>query len=155
MPGYIPNVLQKFQHKPPEIPKMPHIHWIKTVYGKQIQLATQKISASKLNSMDTNRAQSINGTFLYYASALYPTIIPAINNISSCQYVPTQNTLSKWNQVFDYASMHTNATIWCHASGMIIITDTYAAYIFLPTYRSCIAGHYSFTNRMPDFYNYP
>ena len=59
--------------------------------------------------------------------------------------------MEKYNQVLDYASTHPNATIIYHARNMILMTDTYSAYLVLPTYRSRIEGHYYFTNRIHDY----
>ena len=79
MNEYIPTALKKFQHKPPaRTQDAPH-PWNKPVYCKQIQLATQQSSAPNLNSADINCVQSINGTFLYYARELEPTMLPAPN----------------------------------------------------------------------------
>ena len=90
MHGYIPTTLHKFQHKPSARPQDAPNPWNKTVYGKHIQLATQKISAPKLNSADINSVQSINGTFLYYALTVDPTMLPDLNEISTCRSAPTQ-----------------------------------------------------------------
>ena len=67
MPGYIPTALHKFQNKPPERPQDDPHSWNKPIYSKHIQLATIQSSAQKLNSLDTNRVQSVNVTFIYYA----------------------------------------------------------------------------------------
>ena len=83
MPGYIPTVLHKFQHKRPESPQDASHPWNKSVYGKHTQLATHQSSAPKLNSADTNRVQSVNGTFIYYAQEVDPTILPSLNKIST------------------------------------------------------------------------
>ena len=64
MPGNILIALRKFQHKPPARPQDASHSQNKPVYSKYIQLSTQQSSAPKLNSADTNRVQSINGTFL-------------------------------------------------------------------------------------------
>ena len=56
---YIPTALHKFQHKSPARPQDTTHPWSKPVYGKNIQLATQKSSAPKPNSADKNRVQSI------------------------------------------------------------------------------------------------
>ena len=64
MHGYIPTTLHKFQHKPPERPQDAPNPCNKPVYGKHIQLTTQKSSAQNLNSADTNIVQSISGNFL-------------------------------------------------------------------------------------------
>ena len=105
----------------------------------------------KLNSADTNRVRSINGTYLYYAHEIDPTMSLALNKIPTFQYAPTQDKLKKCNQVLDYALTHPNGTIWYHASDMILMTDTYANYFVLHVSHSCIVGHYYSTNRMPDY----
>ena len=63
MPGYIPTTLNKFQHKRPNRAQDDPHPWIKSVYGKQIQLSTQQSSVPNLNSADTNRVKSINDMF--------------------------------------------------------------------------------------------
>ena len=90
MPGYIPTTLHKLQQKPPARPQDAPHPWNKPVYGNHIQLSTQKRSVPILNSADKNRVQSINGTFIYYSWAVDPTMIPALNEISTCQSAPTQ-----------------------------------------------------------------
>ena len=52
----------------------------------------------------------------------------------------------------DYASTHPNATIRYHASNMILMIDTDAAYRVLPEACRCITSHYYFTNWMLDYY---
>ena len=123
MPGYISAPLHRFQHRPPARPPYDQHTCNKTVYGKHIQLANQKSSALKLNSVDKNIVQCIGGNLLYYPHAVDPTMINDLNKISTCQSVPTQYTMAKYNQVLDYPSTHTNATIRYHASGMILIMD--------------------------------
>ena len=152
MPIYIPNAFQEFQQKPPSRPQdAPHTR-NKPVYGKHIQLATQKISAPKLNSADTKRLQSVHGNFLYYVWSVDPTMLPVLNEISTCHYAPTQDTMDICNQVLYYASTHPNATIRYHASNMILMKDPYAAYLVLPESRIRIAGYYYLTNRMLNSY---
>ena len=58
IPGHITTALQKFEHKPLERPQYSPNIWNKPVDGNQ------KILTQKINSTDTNRVQSINGTFL-------------------------------------------------------------------------------------------
>ena len=79
MPGYIPTALRRFQHKPPACPQDAPHPWNKPVYVKHIQLATQQISAPKLNFADINCVQSINGTFLYCSQSVDLIIIPSTN----------------------------------------------------------------------------
>ena len=81
MPGYILTVFYKFQHKPPECSQYAPHPWNKPVYGKYIQLATQQISAQKLNSAEKNNEKYTNGNFFYYAHEIYPTTLNALNKI--------------------------------------------------------------------------
>ena len=100
----------------------------------------RKAPSPKLNSADTNRVQSINGTFLYYDQAVYPFMLQSLNEIPTWQYAPTQDTMDKFNQVLDYASTHLNVTIRYHARDMILMTDTDFAYLVPLESRSSIAG---------------
>ena len=47
--------------------------------------------------------------------------------------------------------MDPNATIRYHASNMILMMDTYAAYLFLTASPICITDQYYFTNSMIDY----
>ena len=83
MPGYKPTALHKLKHKPPDRSQDAPRTWNKYTYGKQIQLFTQQNSAPNLNSADTNNVQLININVLYYDRAVEPTMIPALNKIST------------------------------------------------------------------------
>ena len=146
MPAYFPTALHIFQHKPPDCAQYAPYPWNKTIHGKQIWLSTQKRSPPHLNPAYTNCVQSINGKNMYYALAVDSTILPAINNIFTCQSTPTQDTLAKCNQVLDYASMHPNATIIYHVSNMILMEGTDIAYLVLPAAHSHIACHFLLQN---------
>ena len=69
-------------------------------------------------------------------------MLPALNETSTFQSAPTQDTMDKFNQVLNYSSTHPNATICYHAIDMILMTDTDAAYLILPESRSRISGYY-------------
>jgi len=55
------------------------------------------------------------------------------------------------HQLLDYLATYPNATIRFHASDMIAVCETDAAYLVLPKAHSRIAGHYYFTNRKYDY----
>ena len=65
--------------------------WAKKYW--HIQLGTQQIYSPKMSSVDMNRVQYISGTFLYYALEVEPTMLPALNKISTFQYAPTQHKM--------------------------------------------------------------
>jgi hypothetical protein len=142
MPGYIKNTLHKFQHRQPlKAQHTPH-DWVRPTYGAKVQYAKNPTNLPILDKIGTQRVQAINGTLLYYARAVYPTMLPALNEISSQQASPTSDTIKKCNQLLDYAATYPNAVIRYHASQMVLHVDTDAAYLVLPHARSHIAGHY-------------
>ena len=144
MPGYIPTAFHRFQHKLPAHAQDAPNSWNKSVYDKHIQLATQQSSAPKLNFTDTNDVQSIKWTFLYYASAVYSTIISALKNISTYLSSLTQYIIAKYNKVLEYTPTHKIATIWYHARNAILITNTDADYLVIPAACSGISGNFLF-----------
>jgi hypothetical protein len=142
MPGYIKNTLHKFQHHQPiKAQHAPH-DWVRPTYGAKVQYAKNPTNLSILDKIGTQRVQAINGTLLYYARAVEPTMLPALNEISSQQASPTSDTIKKCNQLLDYAATYPNAVIRYHASQIVLHVDTDTAYFVLPHARSRIAGHY-------------
>ena len=150
MPGYIKAALNKFQWTRSKAQHSPH-PWNRPVFGQRIQYADTGPDSPPLNATDTTRVQSICGTFLYYGRAIDPTILPALNEISTSQSAPTEETLARCHQLLDYLATYPDATIGYTASDMILICETDAAYLVLPKARSRIAGHYYFSNRMNDY----
>jgi len=88
---------------------------------------------------------------IYYGRAVDPTILAAVNEISTQQSAPTLHTKISCHQLLDYLATFPNATIRFRASDMIAFCETDAAYLVFPKARSRIAGHYYFTNRKEDY----
>jgi len=124
--------------------------WQPPTYGQPTQYADHPVSP-RLNKSDTTYIQSVNGTLIYYGRAVDPTILPAVNEISTQQSATTLHTKNLCHQLLDYLATYPNATIRYHASDMIAVCETGAAYLVLPKARSRIAGHYYFTNRKEDY----
>ena len=99
MPGYIPTVMHKLQHKASVSSQEAPNTCNKPIYRKHIQLSTQQSSAPKINSADTNIVQSINVTFLYYTHSVDPTILQNLNEGSTCKYSLKQDTMENCNQL--------------------------------------------------------
>jgi hypothetical protein len=57
------------------------------------------------------RIQQVDGSFLYYALAIDPTILMALSDIATQQAAPTENTKKQVDQFFDYMWTHPNAKI--------------------------------------------
>ena len=57
---------------------------------------------------------------MYYARAVNPTMLPALNEISTQQAKPTEQAINKCNHLLDYAATYPNAVIRYHASNMAL-----------------------------------
>jgi hypothetical protein len=89
MPGYVSNVLSKFQHDARK-------HWQHTpsryatpVYGAKTQYATID-ETPPLTSKQCLTIQKVTGSVLYYARAVDPTVLMPLNNITKEQTKATE-----------------------------------------------------------------
>jgi hypothetical protein len=147
MPTYVSKALTKFNHiQSKSAQHAPH-QWTKPVYGQKVQYAT-KDSSPLLDNKATQRVQSVSGTFFYYAHAVDPTILPALNEISNNQAKPTIVTGQACDMLLDYLATYPEATIRYYASDTMILSIVAdAAYLVLPKARSRCAGLYICTDR--------
>ena len=142
MPGYVAKKLKKFEHPTPAKPQYAPHKWLKPAYGKKLQCAPPPDASDKLNPAGIKRIQSICGSFLYYARAVDPTILPALNEIAVKQASPTLETTKKVNMLMDYLATYPNAKLRYYAGTMNLKVDSDAAYLVLPNARSRVAGHF-------------
>ena len=146
MPGYIQSTLARLQHKRPSRSQFAPHQWTRPAYGQKLQLAPID-NTPKLDKKGIHFVQSCVGSFLYYARAVDPTMLPAINEISGSQSSPTEQTLHACTMLMDYASTYPLAILRYHASDMALHIDSDAAYLVLPNARSRYAGHYFLSDR--------
>ena len=86
--------------------------------------------------------QSKVGTFLYYARAVDPKILPALNQIVTIQSAPTENTKKELNMIMDFLSTYPSAKLKFQGGNVQLEIESDAAYLVTPGSRSRIAGHY-------------
>lgn len=60
-----------------------------------------------------------------------PTILPALNDISTQQSKPTQKTMEKAQMLLDYKSTYPNTRVRYVARTMQLMVDSDAAYLVL------------------------
>jgi hypothetical protein len=84
MPGYISNVLSKFQHDAPKHPKHTPPRYFTPVYGAKTQYAT-KDETPPLTAKQCRTIQKVTGSVLYYARAVDPTVLMPLNDIATEQ----------------------------------------------------------------------
>jgi hypothetical protein len=84
MPDYVANVLSKFQHDTPKQPQHTPSQYITPVYGAKTQYASQD-ETPPLTAKQCLNIQKVTGSVLYYARAVYPTVLMPLNDIATEQ----------------------------------------------------------------------
>ena len=64
--------------------------------------------------------QKVTGTLLYYARAVYPTMLTSLGSIEALQSNPTEKIMQKVNQLLDYMVTHTDPIITYYAIDMVL-----------------------------------
>ena len=119
MPGYIQNALHKYQYSP-KIPQYAPHPYRKPQYGQRIQEPTHVDQSRPVSPQIKTKIQQIVCSLLYYARSVDNTILVALNSISSRQSNPTEETVSKVNQLLNYVATYPNATLMYTPSEMIL-----------------------------------
>jgi hypothetical protein len=128
MPGYINNVLNKFQHDTPKTPQHTPSKYVTPVYGAKMQYATQD-ETPPISDIECTTIQKSTGSVLYYSRAIDPRVIVPLNNIATEQTTATEKTKNAAGQLLDYLATHPDATIRFHASDMILHIHSDASYL--------------------------
>jgi hypothetical protein len=89
MPGYISNVLSKFQHDAPKHPQHTPSRYVTPVYGAKTQYAT-KDETPPLTAEKCLTIQKVTGSVLYYARAVDQTVLMPLNHIATEQTKATE-----------------------------------------------------------------
>jgi hypothetical protein len=110
MPGYVSNVLSKFQHDTPKHQQHTPSQYVTPVYGAKTQYAT-KDETPPLTAQQCLTIQKVTGSILYYARAVDPTVLMPLNGIATEQTKATEKTQAATNQLLDYLATHPDAAI--------------------------------------------
>jgi hypothetical protein len=149
MPGYISNVLSKFQHGAPKHPQHTPSRYVTPVYGAKTQYAT-KYETPPLTATQCLTIQKVTGSVLYYARAVDPFVLMPLNDIATEQTKATGKTQAATNQMLDYLATHPDATIRYHASDMILHIRSNASYLLVSNARSRLGGLFLLGNNPPE-----
>jgi hypothetical protein len=142
MPGYVSNVLRKFQHDAPKHPQHTPSRYVTPVYGAKTQYVT-KDDTSPLTAKQCLTIQKVTGSFLYYARVVDPTVLMSLNYIATEQTKATEKTHAATNQLLDYLVTRPYATTRYHASDMILHLHSDASYLSVSNARSRLGGLFS------------
>jgi hypothetical protein len=128
MPGYVSNVLSKFQHDAPKHPQHTPSRYGTPVYGAKTQYTT-KDETPPLTATQCFTIQKVTGSILYYTRAVDPTVLMPLNDIATDQTKSTEKTQAATNQLLDYLATHLDATTRYHSSGMILHIHSNVSYL--------------------------
>jgi hypothetical protein len=148
MPGYVSNVLSKFQHDAPKHPQHTPSRYVTPVYGAKTQYATKDETPS-LTAQQCLTIQKFTGSVLYYARAVDPTVLMPLNDIATEQTKATEKTQAATNQLLDYLATHPDATIRYHTSDIILHIHSNASYLSVSNARSRLGGLFFLGKQIP------
>ena len=132
MENYVQHALTKFNHTPPDKSQHAPHAWNPPIYDCRVdQLPTRISKSPPLYAKVTHQIQSIEGTLLYY-SDIYTRIKPALNEISSQQSAPTEDTNAKSTILLDYLSINPDDVVQYQVSNMLLVAKNDATYLVLP-----------------------
>jgi hypothetical protein len=149
MPGYLSNVLSKFQHDSPKHPQHTPSRYVTPVYGAKTQYTT-KDETPPLTAQQCLTIQKVTGSVLYYARAVDPTVSMPLNDIATEQTKATEKTQAATNQMLDYLATHPYAAIRYHASYMILHIHSDASYISVSNARGRLGGLFFLEKNPPS-----
>jgi hypothetical protein len=89
IPGYVSNILSKFQHDAPNHPQHTPCRYVTPLYGAKTQYATTD-ETPPLTAQQCLIIQKVTGSVLYYARAVDPTVSIPLNNIATEQPKATE-----------------------------------------------------------------
>ena len=107
--GYVGAALHDFQHEKLQLPQDSPYPWTQPIYGKNNPMLSEKAPAEELDENNQKRLQKTVGKFLYYARAIYPTSLMALNSMSAVQKKPTIDTAKQITQFLNYSATHPDA----------------------------------------------
>ena len=119
IPGYIDKLLQRFQPAGIQQAASPSIY-VPPKYGKTTQYI--KIDNSEvLTASEKKKIQEIVGSLLYYARAVDPSMLTAVNAIASEQATPTQTVQAQVDRLLAYAASYPNNRLRLKACDMVLM----------------------------------
>jgi hypothetical protein len=146
IPGYIKDVLQKFQHPLPKRPQYAPHNWKILAYGQRIQYAPLPDAAPPATAQEITRAQAVVGTLLYNARAVYKMLLVPLSVLASKLSTATTTTIKDVSHLLDYCSTHPESTIRYFASDMQLKIHSDASFLSEPKSKSRIGGYFYLGN---------
>ncbi len=139
IPGYVTKALKRFHRTDLKGADSPIIY-VPPNYGKHQQEAPIEEPSIPLSAVEIQELQEIVGVFLFYARAVDPTMLTAINKIASRQSKATSLIRKEVDRFLQYASKYPDATMRVHASNMKLVGHSDGSYLSESEARSRAGG---------------
>ena len=139
IPGYVAKALKRFKRTNLKGADSPIIY-VPPSYGKHQQEAPIEEPSTPLTAAEIQELQEIVGVFLFYARAVDPTMLTAINKIASRQSKATSAIRKEVDRFLQYASKYPDATMRVKASNMKLVTHGDSSYLSESEARSRAGG---------------
>ena len=82
MPGYVEKILMFFQYEPPKRRQDVTYLWNHSKYGEKTQYSRKEDDPPPLSEKEKKNIQKFTETFLFYITAVYPTMLTTLSEIS-------------------------------------------------------------------------
>ena len=148
VPGYVQRNRTKYQHANPKNLQHSPYQAQPIQYGIKVQQPFKYDTSAPLYDKQIKRVQDIVGTFVWYSRECDPTLAAFLGAIASLQTKGTEDVMAAFHQLLDYLTTHPDASIWYHASDMILTFDTDASYLSELGGKIRAADYYYMTNRV-------
>ena len=146
MHNYIHKALELFQAQELTTAGSP-MTYTPPIYGLKTQPQELIDETNLIGPERKRRIQQIVGKLLYYARAVDPTMITAINKVASQQAKPTEEVEVQSIRLLQYAKKYPNAHITYFPSDMQLIVHSDASHLSETLSRSRAGGHFYLGNR--------
>ena len=139
IPGYVKKAMKRFQRLGLKGADSPIIY-VPPNYSKHQQEAPLDEPSTPFTPAEIKELQEIVGVFLFYARAVDPTMLTAINKIASRQAKPTSLIKKEVERFLQYANKWPDATMRIHASNMKLVCHSDGSYLSESEARSRAGG---------------
>ena len=105
-------------------------------------MLSEKAPTEELDEYNETRLHKIVEKLLYYARAIDPTMLMALNYLAAVQKNPIIETAKQITQFLNYSATHPDAIIEYRKSGMILYIYSDASYISEPEAQRRAGGYF-------------
>ncbi len=139
---YIQKKLQEYEHiRSKKLQHCPYLPEPKQ-YGSETQRPLPEDESKLLDKQGKKSIQKIVGSILYYARAIDMMVLMALSTIGMSQAHPTDNTMARCVQLFDYLATHADAKIRYYSLDIIMNIHLDVSYLSKSKARSIACGHF-------------